>query len=105
MSTLEIWLVIIGLTFVTFTTRNFFIALGDTVRIPERVQHALRYAPVCALAGLVGPEVLAPGGVIAFATPKFVAAVAAIAVVLWTRNMILTMVAGMAVFTVLRLWW
>jgi branched-subunit amino acid transport protein len=104
MSPLEVWIVIVGMTLVTFATRNFFIAFGDSLRLPERVQHALRYAPVCALAALIGPEVLAPGGTIQLLQPKFFAALAAIAVVLWTRNMLLTMLVGMAVFTALRLW-
>ena len=104
MSAVEVWLVIIGMALVTFATRNFFIVFGDSLRMPERVQHALRYAPVCALAALVGPEVLAPGGAIQLLQPKFFAALAATVVVLWTRNMLLTMAAGMVVFSVLRLW-
>ena len=70
--------------------------------MPERVQHALRFAPVCALAALVGPEVLAPGGTIQLFSQSS-SPPGGIAMVLWTRNMLLTMLAGMAVFTVLRL--
>jgi branched-subunit amino acid transport protein len=100
MTTLEIWLTIAGLTIVTVITRNFFIALGDTLRLPERVLHALRYAPACALAALIAPEVLMAQGALApIMNPKLIAAVAALLVMLATRSMVWTMVAGMAVFT------
>jgi branched-subunit amino acid transport protein len=100
MTTLEIWLTIAGLTIVTVITRNFFIALGDTLRLPERVLHALRYAPACALAALIAPEVLIAQGTLApIMNPKLIAAVAALFVMLVTRSMVWTMVAGMAVFT------
>lgn len=105
MTTAEIWLTIAGLTMVTIATRNFFIALGDTLRLPDRMVHALRYAPACALAGLIVPEVLMQQG--AFMTspanPKLWGALAALIVVLATRNMLASMTVGMAVFTVLRL--
>ena len=105
MNTLEIWLTIVGLTLVTIATRNFFIALGDTLRLPERVLHALRYAPACALVGLVVPEILMQQGafVASAANPKLWGALAALAAMLLTRNMLATMVVGMAVFTGLRL--
>ncbi|MCU0951275.1 MAG: AzlD domain-containing protein, partial [Burkholderiaceae bacterium] len=44
MSQLDTWLVIVGLTAVTVLTRSFFLVLGDRIPLPERVQHALRYA-------------------------------------------------------------
>jgi branched-subunit amino acid transport protein len=101
MSTLDIWLIIAGLTIVTIVTRNFFIALGDTLRLPDRVLHALRYAPACALAGLIAPEVLMVQGALALplTNPKLIAAVAALVVMLATRSMVWTMVVGMVVFT------
>lgn len=105
MSAIEIWLTIAGLTVVTFATRNFFIALGDTLRLPERVLHALRYAPACALVGLIVPEVLMQQGAFieSTANPRLWGALAALAVMLATHNMLATMAVGMAVFTVLRL--
>ncbi|MEF9996937.1 MAG: AzlD domain-containing protein, partial [Burkholderiaceae bacterium] len=40
-----VWLAILGLTVVTLVTRSSFLVLGDRFPLPERVQHALRYAP------------------------------------------------------------
>ena len=105
MSALQIWLTIAGLALVTFVTRNFFIVLGDAAPLPERVQHALRYAPACALTALLAPEVLTQHGAWAFeaANPKLIGAVAAIGAMLITRSTLVTMLAGMGTFTLLRL--
>jgi branched-subunit amino acid transport protein len=106
MSTLEIWLTIVGLTGVTVVTRSFFLVLGDHVPLPERVQHALRYAPACALTALIAPEVLMVkgGDLVAWNDPKLIAAAVAVGAMLATRSMLATMAIGMAVFTALRLW-
>lgn len=105
MSALDTWLVIVGLTVVTIVTRSFFLLLGDRIPLPERVQHGLRFAPACALAALIAPEVLTVQGQLALSLDnvKLLSAAAAIAVMLATRSMIVTMVVGMGAFTVLRL--
>ncbi len=105
MSNLEIWLVIIGLTLVTILMRSSFLMLGDYFPLPERVQHGLRYAPVCALVALVTPELFLTQGVfdLSIANPKLVAGLAAAIVTLATRSMIAAMAIGMLLFTVMRL--
>jgi branched-subunit amino acid transport protein len=106
MSALDIWLTIVGLTLVTVVTRSFFLVLGDHVPLPERVQHALRFAPACALTALIAPEVLLAkgGGLLALSDPKLISAAAAVGAMLVTRSMLATMAIGMLVFTALRLW-
>jgi branched-subunit amino acid transport protein len=106
MNDLAVWLVILGLTAVTVATRGAFLILGRRYTLPERVQHALRYAPVCALVALIAPELALANGTLAlsFANPKLVAGVAAAAVMVTTRNMIAAMAVGMAGFWLLRLW-
>lgn len=105
MSDLEVWITLIGLTAVTFITRGAFLVLGDRIPLPERVQHALRYAPACALAALVAPELLLQQGhvFLSFENFKLVGAAVAAAAMLATRNIIFTMVVGMLMFTLLRL--
>jgi branched-subunit amino acid transport protein len=105
MSELTVWLVVLGLTFVTLATRSAFLVLGRRYTLPERVQHALRYAPVCALVALITPELALADGSLALtaANPKLVAGVAAAVVMVVTRNMIAAMAVGMAGFWVLRL--
>jgi branched-subunit amino acid transport protein len=106
MSAGEIWLTIAGLTVITVLTRSFFLMLGDAVRLPRRVQHALRYAPACALVALVAPEALMQQGALAvsLANPKLIGALAAIVAILATRNTLLTMAIGMAAFLAARAW-
>jgi branched-subunit amino acid transport protein len=105
LSNLEIWLVIIGLTLITILMRSSFLMLGDYFPLPERVQHGLRYAPVCALIALVTPELFVTQGAfnLSIANPKLVAGLAAALITLTTRSMIAAMAIGMLIFTVLRL--
>jgi branched-subunit amino acid transport protein len=104
-SDLTIWIIIVGLTLVTVATRSAFLVLGERFRLPERVQHGLRYAPGCALVGLIAPElVLADGSLaLSLSNPRLVAGIAAGAMMLWTRSMIAAMAVGMLAFTALRL--
>ncbi|MGZ9059893.1 MAG: AzlD domain-containing protein [Burkholderiaceae bacterium] len=104
MSSFEIWLVIIGLTLVTILMRSSFLMLGDHFPLPERVQHGLRYAPVCALIALVTPELFLVQGSLdmSIANPKLAAGLAAAVTTLTTRSMIAAMAIGMLTFTALR---
>lgn len=104
MSATYAWLAILLLTVVTILTRSSFLVLGDRFPLPERVQHALRYAPACALAALIAPEMATVHGQFAgLAHPKLIGGVVAIAVMLASRSMLVTMAAGMIAFTAMRL--
>jgi len=104
LSDFEIWSVIIALTLITILMRSSFLMLGDYFPLPERVQHGLRYAPVCALVALVTPELFLTQGAldVSLANPKLIAGIAAAVVTLMTRSMIAAMAIGMLLFTVLR---
>jgi branched-subunit amino acid transport protein len=105
LSNVEIWLVIIGLTLVTILMRSSFLMLGDYFPLPERVQHGLRYAPVCALVALVTPELfLTQGGFdLSITNAKLVAGLAAAIITLTTRSMIAAMAVGMLILTAIGL--
>jgi len=105
MSGSEVWLTIIGLTAVTVVTRNTFLVLGHRVTLPERVQHALRYAPACALVALIVPEVVLQSGALSvgLGNPKLVASVVAVATLLLTRRAVAAIGLGMLGFTLVRL--
>lgn len=105
MSDITIWVVIFGLTCVTVATRSAFLVLGRRYTLPERLQHALRYAPVCALVALIAPELAFANAALdlSFGNPKLVAGIGAAVVMLVTRNMIAAMAVGMLAFTALRL--
>jgi branched-subunit amino acid transport protein len=105
MSSSEIWVTVILLTFATVLTRSSFFLLGNAVKLPPRVQHALRYAPAAALAAVVIPDLVSSGGVVSLSVmnPKLVAGVGAALFFVATRRLLETIIAGMVLFTVLRL--
>jgi len=101
----EIWVVILVLGVATACTRSAFWLVGHKVTIPPRVQEMLRYAPACALAAIVFPDMLlGPRGELqlALANPKLIAGIAALLFYLWRRAMLQTIVFGMLVLTLLR---
>ncbi|MGB9992877.1 AzlD domain-containing protein [Pseudoduganella rhizocola] len=105
MSDLEIWITIGALVIATAITRSSFWVIGQHVTIPTRVNEMLRYAPSCALAAIVGPDLLMNPGSLAIdvVNPKLVAGLASIGWYLFRRNMLETIVFGMLLFTALRL--
>jgi len=105
MSSAEIWLTIAGLTVLTIVTRNAFLVLGHKVALPERVEHALRYAPACALIALIVPEVVLQSGTLALglSNPKLVATVVAVATLLLTRRAVAAIALGMLAYTLIRI--
>ena len=106
MSNIEMWAVIAALVVATAATRSSFWLVGHHITIPKRVQEVLRYAPACALAAIVAPDLLLGGSgelQLAVSNPKLLAGVAAILFYLLRRNMLQTIVFGMLVFTALRL--
>jgi len=105
MSTTQIWLAILGMTFVTALTRAMFLIGGERTVLPERVQRMLRYAPAAALMAVVLPDVLETSDGLSFALSnhQFYASLAGLGWFLWRRSMLGTIVVGMLVFTALRL--
>jgi branched-subunit amino acid transport protein len=104
MSAVEVWITVVLMTVITVATRTVMLVFGDRIPLPERVQHALRFAPACALTALIAPELLTEQGAwaISLANAKLVGGAIAIAVMLATRSMLATMGVGMAAFLVLR---
>ena len=101
----EIWATIGVLVLATAATRSSFWLMGHRVTIPRRVHEMLRYAPACALAAIIAPDLLFNDGQVqlALGNLKLVAGVVAIVFYVLWRNMLHTIVFGMLVFTALRL--
>jgi branched-subunit amino acid transport protein len=107
MSDLEIWITIGVLAVATAATRSSFWLIGHHITIPKRVNEMLRFAPACALAAIVAPDLfLGSKGELnlAISNLKLVAGLASIGYYLLRRNMLETIVFGMLFFTGLRLW-
>lgn len=105
MSNLEIWLVIFLLLVATFLARSGFWLFGHHIKLPLRVQVALRYAPACALAAIIAPDLLLTGGRLDLSidNPRLMAGILATAFFLVRKNMLQTIFFGMAVYTYVRL--
>lgn len=102
----EIWVVIGVLGLATAATRSSFWLIGHHITIPKRVQEMLRYAPACALAAIIAPDLIlgAEGhAVLDLSNIKLLAGIAATIYYLLRRNMLETIIFGMAFFTALRL--
>jgi branched-subunit amino acid transport protein len=101
----DIWLTILLLTVATIVTRSSFFLLGNAVKLPPKVQHALRYAPAAALAAIVIPDLVLSGAAVdvVWLNPKLWAGIGATLFFVTTRHLLGTIVAGMALYTVFRL--
>ena len=104
MTSTQIWLAIIGMTFVTALTRAMFLIGGERTVLPARVQKMLRYAPAAALAAVVVPDVLSTPDGLSFGTSnhELYATLAGLGWFLWRRTMLGTIVTGMIVCTLMR---
>lgn len=105
MSDLDVWLVIVLLTVATLVDRSAFWLIGHHINLPKRVQEALRYAPACALAAIIIPDLFIENNQLSLSlmNPKLIAGGLATAFFLWRRDMLLTILLGMGVFTGMRL--
>lgn len=105
MSATNVWLTIALLALATIVTRCSFFLLGHAVKLPAKVQHALRYAPAAALAAIVAPDLLMTGGSISLSllNPKLLAGIGAALMFVATRHLLGTILVGMVLFTALRL--
>lgn len=88
----------------TFLTRLSFIALLGGVEVPPVVVRALRFVPPAVLSAIVANEVLVRDGAVDLSggNLRLLAAAVATAIALLTRNVFLTIGAGMAALWTLQ---
>ena len=105
MSSWEIALAIVGLTALTVLTRGFFMLTEREIPIPDWLREGLRYAPLAALAAVVVPEVVLTHGqlISTWQDARPYAAAAGAAYYFWRRDMLGTILVGMAVLLPLKL--
>lgn len=92
-------LMIVGMSLVTFAVRYPVLVLVGKIPLPQPVFRALRYVPPAVLAAIIIPEVLMDDNSRLALTPENSTLVAGIvaALVAWrTKNLLLTIVLGMA---------
>jgi len=104
MSALSIWLLFLAVGLGTFTLRFLFIYLFGKIEMPDWLRRALRFVPAAALAALVFPALTHPSGHLDLSLQNFrLLAGLGGAVVAWrTRNVLLTILVGMALLWILE---
>jgi len=97
--------VIVGLAAVTVITRSFFFMSDKPWHLPAWAQRGLQYAPIAALSAVVIPEVVMVQGhvITTWLDARLFAAVAGATVYFWRKDVLLTILLGMAVYLPLHL--
>ena len=97
--------VILGLACVTVLARGFFFISSRPWRLPHWAERGLQYAPIAALAAVVLPEVVMSQGqlIATWQDARLYAAAAGAAAYIWRRDVLITILAGMAVYLPLPL--
>ena len=104
MGTFETLITIVGMAAVTLLCRAFFLLPQQELPMPRWLREGLRYAPVAALAAVVAPEVVMTQGhlVHTLRDARIFGALAGLALYLWRRDLLTTILGGTAVMLVLR---
>ncbi|MEY3216872.1 MAG: hypothetical protein RLZZ280_1249 [Pseudomonadota bacterium] len=109
MNVTDFWTVavIVGLALVTVVARSFFFISSKPWQLPHWAQRGLQYAPIAALSAVVVPEIITVQGelISTWQDARLYAALAGMAAYFWRRDVLITIVAGMAVYLPLRLAW
>ena len=104
MSTLTLWLTIVGTGAVTFTLRLSFIALAGRMEIPLLLGRALRFVPAAVLTAVVIPLLFYTNGAleVSLGNERLLAGVVAALIAWRTRSVLFTLGGGMAMLWTLQ---
>ncbi len=98
----NLWIAILGMGVITFSLRLSFIALQGRLRLPPLVTRALRFVPAAVLTALVTPALFYTGGALSPLSLKVPAGLIAALVAWRSKNILLTIAAGMGSLWLLR---
>ena len=98
------WLIILGMGLVTYAVRLSLIGVIKQLTLPPLVMRALRFVPPAVLSAIILPELLRPAGRIdlTLANPRLLAGIIAALVAWRTRNIVATVVVGLAVVWIIQ---
>lgn len=102
---MNIWIVMLLGGLITFGIRFSLIYAFGRFHVPETMRRALHYVPPAVLSALIFPELFLRDGVLWLSPDnhRLLAALAAVLVAWFSKNTLVTILAGMAVFFLLRL--
>jgi len=95
---MTLWLVVLAAGLLTFGTRLSFIVLLHRLKFPGWFLRGLRFVPMAVLSAIILPQLATRNNVldISFRNPQLFAGALAILVAWRTKNVLLTILAGMA---------
>jgi branched-subunit amino acid transport protein len=101
---MSIWITIIIAGLLTYATRLSFIFLLDRIKVPDWFRRGLRFVPVAVLSAIILPELTSPNGTLflSWRNPQLLAGMVAVLVAWKTKNVLLTILAGMAALVLLQ---
>ena len=102
---MNIWIVMVMGGLLTFGTRLSFIFLLDRINVPGWFRRGLRFVPVAVLSAIILPELTSPNGTLflSWRNPQLLAGLVAVLVAWKTKNVLLTILAGLAALVVFQL--
>jgi branched-subunit amino acid transport protein len=102
---MNIWLILLIGGLLTFGIRLSFIYLLGRVDVPDSVRRSLRFVPAAVLSALILPELLMPAGQLdlSLGNHRWIAGLVAIVVAVWTKSVLLTILAGVAALLILEI--
>jgi branched-subunit amino acid transport protein len=102
---MNIWVVMLLGGILTFGMRLSFVYLFGRFDVPHTMRQALRFVPPSVLSAIILPQLCMPSGYmdLSFVNHRLLAGVVAVIVALFTKNTLLTILAGMASLLLLQL--
>lgn len=99
------WIALVGLGAITVVTRGFFMIGSKPLPTPDWLRELLKVAPLAALVAVVAPEIFMTQGqvITTWQDARWPAALAATAYYFWRRDLLGTILVGMAVMLPLKL--
>lgn len=98
---METFLMVAGMAVVTFSIRYALLPLSEKVTLTHGIRRALRYVPPVVLTAIIVPAVLIPDGSsyqVSWRNPYLMGAVVTAVIGKATKNLLVTIIAGMAFF-------
>lgn len=102
---MNIWWVMFFGGLITFGIRFSLIYLFGKLHIPETMRRSLHYVPPAVLSAIIFPELFLTAGKLSLALDnvRLLAGLVAVGVALFSKNTLVTIIAGMIALFVLRL--
>ena len=103
-ATLTPWILVVGLAVISFVTRGVFIMAEGRLRLPSWLERLLRFAPAAALMAIIIHDMARLDGMLNLTpgNPRLLAGIVAFVVAIYSRNIVLTIVAGMITLWTVR---